>query len=592
MTRRSGRCLVRCSSIASIGWSRRIGWIGWIAVVGLACSDPEPPADVLTPTPRASAPEPAASTGDSDDETAQDELPLEPGVALLREGKGKEHTLPARAPGSERRMVAELRITEGAKKRLHLPLVRLVGDVVLDAIDDSGSRWRWTPRQSEVLVSGDGVDPEFLVRFEAALAPGEAPAAIPLVTDRWDVVTDLQWPAGEDPHAGRIGAALRVALGHLAIPVPSYAMKESTRWEVRRRVDLWGIPAWQTLTCTAKTIEGPQLEVNATVTYALAADEPIVGTPLGLASVAGLKGQGKLKARYDLPSATPIDMLLSGTLDIRPTVDAKPTRFGFELRVDEDYMARPDPRVKLTGELTQGGLVHGVVPPTTKVWFEKERVMVSPEGDFLFGFGRSASPRALLSFAFPGGPTERHVLHVTSREFEPEVIDGLPPEMVELDRETRKVLAKYRAKIAKVRKRASTVAYFRDGFTWPVKGRITSTYGRRRVLDGEDHDFHWGVDVAVPVGKKIKAPAAGVVVLVEADVPLSGNLLILDHGHGLTSSFLHLHKFKVKEGDVVKAGQVIATSGNSGRSTGPHLDWRMNLLDTRVDPQLVAGPMR
>jgi murein DD-endopeptidase MepM/ murein hydrolase activator NlpD len=140
-----------------------------------------------------------------------------------------------------------------------------------------------------------------------------------------------------------------------------------------------------------------------------------------------------------------------------------------------------------------------------------------------------------------------------------------------------------------VRKRASEVAYYRDGFRWPVKGKITSTYGRKRVLNDEDHDYHWGVDVAVPVGKKIKAPAAGVVVLAEMDVPLSGNLLILDHGHGLTSSFLHLQKFKVKEGDVVKAGQVIATSGNSGRSTGPHLDWRMNLFDTRIDPQTVVG---
>ena len=88
----------------------------------------------------------------------------------------------------------------------------------------------------------------------------------------------------------------------------------------------------------------------------------------------------------------------------------------------------------------------------------------------------------------------------------------------------------------------------------------------------------------------LSAVAAGVVVLAESDVPLSGNLLILDHGHGLTSSFLHLQKFKVKVGDVVEQGQVIATIGNTGRSTGPHLDWRMNLFDTRIDPQTLVPP--
>ena len=251
-------------------------------------------------------------------------------------------------------------------------------------------------------------------------------------------------------------------------------------------------------------------------------------------------------------------------------------------------MAQTDPSVTLTGPITQGGLVRGLVPAGTKVWFEKEKVMVSPAGDFVFGFGRDADPRAFLSFAFDGGPTERHVLHVEDRVFEPEAIDGLPPEMVEPDKETRKALAKSRAKITKLRRKASEIAYYRDGFQWPAKARVTSTYGRKRVLDGEDHDYHWGVDLALGVGSKVRAPAPGVVVLAEMDVPLSGNLLIVDHGHGVTSSFLHLQKFKVKEGDVVKKGQVIALSGSSGRSTGPHLDWRMNWFDVRVDPQTVV----
>lgn len=566
-----------------------------VAAAGLACSEPEPstpaPVEDASPEPP-SEPEPPATPTDVGDEVIEEvgDVPTEPLVRVVKAGKGAEETLPARAPGTTRRMVVEARITEGAKKRLDVPVVRLEGDVVLDAIDDAGSRYRWTPRATDVLVSGDGVDPEFLTRFEAALAPGEAPKALPMVADRWDAITDLAWPTSEDPHAQRVGAALRVALGHLAIPLHAFTMNEGTRWEVRRQVDLWGIPTWETIVCTAEKIEGSQLEIEATVRWVMVPDAAITGTPLGLETVAGLNGKGKLRARYHLPSATPVNLELTSSLDIRPTAGAKPKRFGFELHVDEDYMAAPDPRVALTGELTQGALVRGVVPPGTKVWFEKEKVMVSPEGDFVFGFGRDADPRALLSFAFGSGPTERHVLHVTDRVFEPEMIDGLPPEMVEPDRETKKALAKSHTKVAKLRRKASEVPYFRDGFRWPAKGKVTSTYGRKRVLDGEDHDYHWGVDLAVGVGSKVRAPAGGVVVLAEKDVPLSGNLLILDHGHGVTSSFLHLQKFKVKEGDVVKAGQVIALSGNSGRSTGPHLDWRMNWLDVRVDPQTVVPP--
>lgn len=566
-----------------------------LSLVGVACSNAEAPTpDAAADEAPAAEPSPVEADADAESDTgvipADEDVPLEPSVRLVEPGKGKEHVLAARKPGTERRVVVEAHVTEGAKKRLNVPVVRLEGSVVLDAIDDAGSRMRWTPRATAVLGSGEGLEPEFLARFQAALAPAEPPVAVPLVLDRWDVVSDLRWPTSEDPHAQRIGSTLRLALGHLAVPVPEVALREGARWEVRRQVDLWGIPAWQTLVCKVEAIDGAQLELEATASYALVADAPVTGTPLGMDAVVGLSGRGKLRARYHLPSATPIDLALTGALDIRPAEGAKPKRFGFDLHVSEDYAAQPDPRVTLTGPLVQGGLVRGVVPPGTKVWFDKEKVLVSPEGDFLVGFGRDADARALLSFAFDGGPPERHVLQVTDRVFEPEVIDGLPPEMTDPDRETRKALAKSQVRVAKVRRKVTEVAYFRDGFRWPAKGRVTSTYGRKRVLDGEDHDYHWGVDLAIGVGTKVRAPAAGVVVLAEKDVPLSGNLLILDHGHGLTSSFLHLQKLKVKEGQVVKAGQVIATSGNSGRSTGPHLDWRMNLGDVRIDPQTVVPP--
>ncbi|MCA9705648.1 MAG: peptidoglycan DD-metalloendopeptidase family protein [Myxococcales bacterium] len=572
---------------------RHARWLwGPLMLVALACEqpaspDPQPAGDSggprIKPAPPAEPKEGAPAPPGADD------LPTEPVVRMLEPGKRRPEALEPRAPGTSRRIVVEVRITEGKNKTLHVPVTRVAGDVVLDSIGDDGSRYRWTPRQTTVLAD-EGVEAEFLTAFEAALAPGEAPAAVPLVTDRWDVVTELDWPTDSNPHAAEIGVAQRLSLSHLALPVPELELAEGATWQINRRVDLLGLPAWQTLDCKAKKITGKQIEIDADVTYRLIEGEPITRPPLGLPSVAALTGQGKLHGRFDLPSATPVDMQLQGVLLVTPAPGQEPRRFGFELRADEDYMAQPDPRVKLEGQLTQGGLVIGVVPPGTKVWFNKRAVKVSDAGDFLIGFGRDAGPRALLAFAFDGGPDERHILHVEDREFEPEVIDGLPAEMVDLDKKTRKALTKSRARVKKLRNESSDVPYFRDGFRWPAKGVITSSYGRRRTLNGEDHGYHWGVDLGARVGGKVKAPAAGVVVLAESDVPLSGNLLILDHGHGLTSSFLHLQKFKVKVGDVVEQGQVIATIGNTGRSTGPHLDWRMNLFDTRIDPQTLVPP--
>lgn len=563
-----------------------------VGLFALGCSEPAPAPEAAEPaTPSPESAEPSTAVNDSDGPPADQDALLEPSVEIIKEGKGDERALAERTPGTQRRVVVEIELTAGKKKKRRVPVTRIAADVMLDAVGDEGSSYRFTPRVTTVLAKGKEIDPEPLVALEAALAPSETPAAVPLTTDRWDVVTALPWPTGDDANAAEIAAAQRLVLGHLMLPVPALTMKKGTRWEIHRRIDLLGIPAWQTLTCTAKAIDGRQLEVDCKVTYGPLTDEPVTGTPLGLDGVASLSGQGKLRARYDLTTGTPVDLLLQGRIDVQPTADAKPQRFGFQLRVDEDYMAQPDPRVTLKGELVQGGLVHGVVPPDTKVWFDKDKVKVSAEGDFLIGFGRDAPRHALLSFAFAGSPPERRALQVADRTFEPEVIDGLPTEMVDLDKETRRALNKSKAKISKIRRRSSDVPYFREGFQWPLRGKVTSTYGRERTLNDEDHGYHWGVDVGVPVGKKVKAPAGGVVVLAEKDVPLSGNLVIIDHGHGLTSSFLHLDKIKVKEGDVVKAGQVFATSGNTGRSTGPHLDWRMNLFATRVDPQTVVGPM-
>lgn len=132
---------------------------------------------------------------------------------------------------------------------------------------------------------------------------------------------------------------------------------------------------------------------------------------------------------------------------------------------------------------------------------------------------------------------------------------------------------------------------YSTGFAWPLTGRISGVYGSQRVLNGEPRQPHYGVDVARPEGTIVSAPAPGIVTLVQPDLYYSGGTLIIDHGRGLSSSFIHLSRILVAVGDRVETGDPVAKVGATGRATGPHLDWRMNLGDVRLDPALLAGPM-
>ena len=248
-------------------------------------------------------------------------------------------------------------------------------------------------------------------------------------------------------------------------------------------------------------------------------------------------------------------------------------------------------RVQLDGPAIQGGLLRGRVAPGSRVKFAGEPVRVSGEGWFLIGFGRDAAPKAVLSVVFPDGRRERVELSVEKRKYRIQRIDGLPPRKVTPGR---KELARIRKEVALV-KRARTIddprTDFLGGFRWPVKGRISGVYGSQRILNGEPRRPHYGIDIAAPKGTRVVAPAGGVVTLVHRDMYFSGGTLIVDHGHGLSSAFLHLARVLVKKGQPVKQGQPIAEVGSTGRSTGPHLDWRINLFGRRLDPALLVGPM-
>ena len=246
----------------------------------------------------------------------------------------------------------------------------------------------------------------------------------------------------------------------------------------------------------------------------------------------------------------------------------------------------------LEGPRTQGGLLRGRVGPGSSVEFEGEPVRVSEDGWFLVGFGRDAAPEAEVAVSYPDGRRERLVLAVAPRKYRIERIDGLPAakvaprdeeELSRIDREAKRV--------AEARTLDDPRTDFRSGFRWPVTGRISGVYGSQRILNGEPRAPHYGIDIAAPAGTKVRAPADGLVTLAEPDLFLSGGTLIVDHGHGLSSAFLHLSRILVARGDRVRQGQPVAEVGATGRATGPHLDWRVNLFDRRLDPALLVGPM-
>ncbi len=247
--------------------------------------------------------------------------------------------------------------------------------------------------------------------------------------------------------------------------------------------------------------------------------------------------------------------------------------------------------VQLQGEFIQGGLVFGKTEPGARVTHDGEKVPVSPAGDFLVGFSRDAPAESILVVRYSDGREEKRELHITQRKYDIQRIDGLPPRKVTPREEDLKRIKADRLAVKKARARTDDRLDFLHGFQWPVTGRISGVYGSQRILNGKPKWPHYGVDIAGPVGTRVRAPADGVVTLAHPDMFYSGATLIMDHGHGLSSTFLHLNRILVKEGQAVKKGQVVAEMGASGRVTGPHLDWRMNLRGKRLDPQLVVGPM-
>ncbi|WP_299397022.1 M23 family metallopeptidase [Pelagibius sp.] len=254
-------------------------------------------------------------------------------------------------------------------------------------------------------------------------------------------------------------------------------------------------------------------------------------------------------------------------------------------------MAQADDALTLSGDLSQGGLVFGKAASGASVALNGKTLRTTADGRFIFGFGRDAAASATLTVtAADGGVTTRE-LEVAQREYRVQRIDGLPNRFVTPPDD---VVARIRADAAaaaKARETDRSETDFDSGFRWPAIGIVSGVYGSQRVLNGEPRRPHFGIDIAAPQGTPVMAPADGVVTLVHPDMYFTGVTLFLDHGHGLSSAFLHLERVTVEEGQRVKQGEQIATVGSTGRSTGPHLDWRINWFAERLDPALLVPPM-
>jgi len=256
-------------------------------------------------------------------------------------------------------------------------------------------------------------------------------------------------------------------------------------------------------------------------------------------------------------------------------------------------IAPPDRRsFNLEGALSQGGVVLGSVPANTvSLTLDGNPVEVAPDGRFLIAFGRDAGAAASLVARLRNGGEVREALTIAPRAWRIEHLTTLA-RFSRPSAEFERLRAPELAAIEAARTTVSDSQGWRQSFQWPVTGRISGLFGAQRVYRGEPGAYHSGVDVAKPAGTVLVAPADGVVTLA-ADHPftLEGNLLMIDHGMGLNSAFLHLSRIDVKPGDHVRRGQPLGTIGATGRATGPHMHWSMKWKDQRIDPLLLAGPM-
>ncbi len=265
--------------------------------------------------------------------------------------------------------------------------------------------------------------------------------------------------------------------------------------------------------------------------------------------------------------------------------------FGAMILLHGPVYAEPELVRKITGSAIQGNWMVFATDPENQVIIDGEIQAISPQGLFVIGFHRDDTARLEVRAIRPDGTEQKVFITPEQRQYDIQRIDNLPTNMVSPPAD---VIARIQADIQAVKAARAQTSFFDDairhGFDWPVWGRVSGIYGSQRILNGQPRQPHYGIDIAAAPGLAVTAPASGKIVLAK-DLYFTGNTIIIDHGFSLNSTYSHLQQMWVDVGEEVTRGQIIATVGSTGRSTGPHLDWRINWKQKRLDPMLLAGPL-
>ena len=245
--------------------------------------------------------------------------------------------------------------------------------------------------------------------------------------------------------------------------------------------------------------------------------------------------------------------------------------------------------IEFEGKFIQGHFILGKTDPRAKIQIDKKKVRVSKDGFFAFGLGRDRKNDVIITETL-NGVKNKFVKKVLKREYKIQRIDGLPEKKVTPPKEVYDRIRKENKLIGKARAVDTDLIYFKDKFITPVDDAIiTGVYGSQRILNGNPRWPHYGLDYAQKTGAPIKAMLSGVVTLAEEDLYYTGATLIFDHGHGISTLYMHMNEIFVEMGQEVKKGDIIGTVGKSGRATGPHLDVRLNWFDVKLDPGSVLN---